>query len=173
MAKVSAANAAPEKKSKHEKLYSDSPSIKKDKEGKTAISKPSEADAENMGTEGNDIPGAGDGMPVKVKEMHDRHKKEMSDITSVMKARSKTCTSVTLKKLTRLLPRAKKCRLKPKKLLKKGPRKLDDYQNTAQIVQKKYNVIVSGGAIQGPAATLQDHIETVGTFILTVLPQLL
>lgn len=64
---------------KSDKLYKDSPSIKKDKAGSPGISRPSEADGENMGVEGNPQEGAGDGMPVKVKEMHDRHQKEMKD----------------------------------------------------------------------------------------------
>lgn len=71
---------------KSEKLYADSPSIKKDEKGKTGIKKPSEgiagptkADGEDMGVDGNPQEGAGDGLPIKVEEMHDRHQKEMKD----------------------------------------------------------------------------------------------
>lgn len=66
--------------SKHDKLYKDSPKIEKNDDGKPGIKKPTPADAENMGTEGNDSPGAGDGMPVQVEEMHGRHEKEMKDM---------------------------------------------------------------------------------------------
>lgn len=65
--------------SKSEKLYKDSPAITKDQDGKPGVTKPTKADGENMGIEGNDIEGAGDGMPVKTQEMHDRHQKEMKD----------------------------------------------------------------------------------------------
>lgn len=36
---------------------------------------------------------------------------------------------------------------------------------TRQSIYKKVNAIVAGGAVQGPAATLQDHFETMGTFV--------
>lgn len=54
--------------------------MERDGEGKTSIKKPSKADGENMGIEGHDMPGAGDGMPVQVEEMHDRHMTEMKDM---------------------------------------------------------------------------------------------
>lgn len=67
--------------SKSGKLYSDSPSLKRDKEsGSVGVSKPSEADGENMGTEGSPLPGGGEGMPVQVEQMHGRHEKEMKDM---------------------------------------------------------------------------------------------
>lgn len=73
--------------SKSSKLYSDSPSLKRDEEsGKVGVEKPSEADGENMGTEGNAIPGSGGEMPVggeehkakmdEVKELYKRHEEE-------------------------------------------------------------------------------------------------
>jgi hypothetical protein len=66
---------------KSEKLYKDSPRVERDKEsGEVGITRPSEADAEDMGIDGNPLPGGGDGMPVQVEQMHDRHKKEMSDM---------------------------------------------------------------------------------------------
>lgn len=70
---------------KSAKLYGDSPSLKRDKEsGAVGVKKPSEADAQDMGTEGNPLPGGGDGMPVAVgqamEDMHGRHDKEMKDM---------------------------------------------------------------------------------------------
>lgn len=66
---------------KSDKLYSDSPSLKRDKDsGEVGIKKPSEADAQNMGIEGSELPGAGDGMPVQVEQMHGRHEKEFKDM---------------------------------------------------------------------------------------------
>ena len=73
------------KLAKHSKLYKDSPSIEKDDDGKPGIKRPSKADAESMGTEGNPLEGAGDGMPVGPDEnedmanMHDRHARELKD----------------------------------------------------------------------------------------------
>lgn len=74
--------------SKSERLYKDSPALKRDEEsGKVGVEKPSEADGENMGTEGNPIPGSDGKMPVdgehkanmdEVKATHDRHEKEQS-----------------------------------------------------------------------------------------------
>lgn len=66
--------------SKSSKLYKDSPTVDRDEEGTVGIKKPSKADAEDEGLEGNPLPGAGDGMPVQVEEMHKRHIKEMSDM---------------------------------------------------------------------------------------------
>jgi hypothetical protein len=68
--------------SKHDKLYSKSPSVKKDENGKPGVHKPSKADGESMGTEGNPLPGGGDGMPVQAHqhEMNDRHHKEMKSM---------------------------------------------------------------------------------------------
>lgn len=66
---------------KSDKMYKDTPSIKKDGDGKAAIKKPSDADKENMGLSGSPLPdsGSNDGMPIQVGEMHDRHQKEMKD----------------------------------------------------------------------------------------------
>ena len=65
---------------KSSKLYKDSPTIEKDGEGRASIKKPSKADGEDMGTQGNPQEGAGDGVPVQTKEMHDRHMQEMKDM---------------------------------------------------------------------------------------------
>lgn len=35
-----------------------------------------------------------------------------------------------------------------------------------QYISKKFNAIVSGGLVTGPAATLQEHIQTYGSFVL-------
>lgn len=83
---------------KSEKLYKDSPSLKRDEEsGKVGVEKPSKADGENMGTEGNAIPGSSGEMPVgpehhkaelhsilkrheeEQKSMHDRHEKDIKE----------------------------------------------------------------------------------------------
>lgn len=67
--------------SKSGKLYSDSPSLKRDdKSGAVGVKKPSEADGENMGVEGAPLEGAGDGMPVQAEQMHKRHETEMKDM---------------------------------------------------------------------------------------------
>lgn len=66
---------------KSDKLYSDSPRFKRDKDsGKVGIEKPSEADAQDMGVKGNPLEGAGDGLPVKAEAMQGRHEKEMKDM---------------------------------------------------------------------------------------------
>lgn len=67
------------------RLYNDSPSLKRDKDsGSVSVKKPSEADAQDMGIEGNELEGGGDGMPVEVhqavSDMHGRHEKEMKDM---------------------------------------------------------------------------------------------
>lgn len=78
--------------SKSKKMYKDSPSIEKNEDGKPGIKKPSKADGQDMGTEGNPLEGAGDGMPVdphqaeraelskrhveEIKDMHKRHEKD-------------------------------------------------------------------------------------------------
>lgn len=78
--------------SKSKKMYKDSPSIKKGEGGKPEIKKPSKADSEDMGVEGNPLEGAGDGVPVdpkaaernelsmrhveEIKDMHKRHEKD-------------------------------------------------------------------------------------------------
>lgn len=78
--------------SKSKRMYKDSPSIKKNEDGKPGIKKPTPADGENMGTEGNSLEGAGDGVPVdphqaerselskrhveEIKDMHKRHEKD-------------------------------------------------------------------------------------------------
>lgn len=66
--------------SKSDRLYKDSPKVERKDSGDVGISRPSDADAEGMGTEGSPLPGGGDGMPVAVEQMHDRHQKEMGDM---------------------------------------------------------------------------------------------
>lgn len=66
---------------KSDRLYKDSPALKRDKEsGEVGIHKPSAADSENMGTSGSPLPGGGEEMPVQVEQMHGRHEKEMKDM---------------------------------------------------------------------------------------------
>lgn len=65
---------------KSDRMYAKSPKMERGEDGKMGIKKPSKADGENMGIEGNEAPGAGDGMPVQTKEMHDRHMTEMKDM---------------------------------------------------------------------------------------------
>lgn len=38
---------------------------------------------------------------------------------------------------------------------------------TNQEIYRKQNVIISGGVVVAPAATMEQHIETIGTFVLT------
>lgn len=66
--------------SKSDKLYSKSPKIEKDSEGKPGIKKPTEADAEDMGIGGDDVEGNQTQMPVQVEQMHGRHSKEAKDM---------------------------------------------------------------------------------------------
>lgn len=70
---------------KSDKLYSESPSIARDEDGSVGIKKPTKADAENMGIEGNPLEGAGDGMPVdphqeERTEARKRHLQELKDM---------------------------------------------------------------------------------------------
>jgi hypothetical protein len=71
--------------SKSKKMYKDSPSIEKNEDGKPGIKKPTKADGEDMGTEGNPLEGAGDGVPVdphaaERAEMGDKHLQEHKDM---------------------------------------------------------------------------------------------
>ncbi len=70
--------------SKSSKLYSDSPSIKKDAEGGVGIQRPSEATSEDLGLSGNPLPGAGEKMPIdiheKMQDMVERHAAELKDL---------------------------------------------------------------------------------------------
>lgn len=68
---------------KSSKLYNKSPTISRDEDGKTGISRPTTADGENMGTEGNPLPGSGEEMPIHIKQfkdMHERHLQEAKDM---------------------------------------------------------------------------------------------
>ncbi len=69
---------------KSDKLYSQSPSVKKDANGKPGISKPTPAAADSMGLAGNPLPTDGTGdMPIHIKQiadMHERHVTELKDM---------------------------------------------------------------------------------------------
>ena len=67
---------------KSEKLYKDSPTMKRGEDGHMGVHKPKEADKEDMGLAGGEIEGAGNGMPVhaKMAEMHKRHHEEMKSM---------------------------------------------------------------------------------------------
>lgn len=64
---------------KSARLYKDSPSIKKDENGKPGIQKPTQADAEDMG-----IADSASEMPVNIhqsmSEMLERHSNELKDM---------------------------------------------------------------------------------------------
>lgn len=68
---------------KSDKLYSKSPSLKKDKEsGDVSVEKPKPADAEDAGLAGDNEDGDPAQMPIseeKVDDMQKRHMKEMKD----------------------------------------------------------------------------------------------
>lgn len=74
--------------SKSEKLYKDSPRVERDeKSGEVGITRPSEADKQDMGLSGNPLEGAGDGMKVdvqheheKMQDMLERHQAELKDM---------------------------------------------------------------------------------------------
>lgn len=70
---------------KSDKLYSKSPSIKKDADGKAGISKPSEADAEDMGIGGDDAEGNQTQMPVDVQQVGDTQKRHMTEMKDMHK----------------------------------------------------------------------------------------
>lgn len=69
---------------KSDKMYSKSPKIEKDSEGKVGIKKPTEANAEDMGVSGNPLPGSDGKMPIEIHEktqdMVERHAAEISDL---------------------------------------------------------------------------------------------
>lgn len=69
----------------HKKLYDKSPSIKKDEDGKPGIQKPTKATGEDIGTEGNPLPGSDGKMPIDThqaehEELAKRHVKELEDM---------------------------------------------------------------------------------------------
>lgn len=69
---------------KSSKLYSDSPALKKDSDGKVGIEKPSQATATDIGTGGSPLPGTPGEMPVQAhqehQEMVERHSSELKDL---------------------------------------------------------------------------------------------
>lgn len=69
---------------KSDKLYSHSPSVKKDADGKAKLDKPSKTMMDSTGLGGNPLPpdGAAE-MPLHVKQyadMHERHHTELKDM---------------------------------------------------------------------------------------------
>lgn len=79
---------------KHNRLYKDSPKVERDEDGKPTVKRntgPTKADGEDMGTEGNPIPGSDGKMPINngegddegksapEKEMYDRHHREIKE----------------------------------------------------------------------------------------------
>lgn len=73
--------------SKSDKMYNKSPTINKDADGKPTkgISKPTQADAVDMGVAGDNAAGDPSEMPVDVKNMDDmnmRHATELKDMHS-------------------------------------------------------------------------------------------
>jgi hypothetical protein len=83
--------------SKHSKMYENSPKVSKDSEGKPGISKPDKATAESIGTEGNPLEGAGDGMPVdphqaERAEMGKKHLQEHKDMNKRQEAEHESMT---------------------------------------------------------------------------------
>lgn len=89
-------------------LYKDSPSLKRDKDsGKMGVSKPSQADAENMGLAGGPMPGTPGEMPVAlhgaVVDMHDRHEVERKDMHKRHEDEVKDMHKRHLKEVSKLL----------------------------------------------------------------------
>lgn len=75
---------------KSDRMYSKSPKIEKDKDGKPGIKKPKGDEADQAGTEGagSALEGAGNGTPVDVKQqevmsMHQRHEEEQKALHEV------------------------------------------------------------------------------------------
>lgn len=63
---------------KSERLYKDSPSIKRKESGEVGVEKPSDADSEDMGLEGEgDTPGSAHEMPVKTEQLHAHERREV------------------------------------------------------------------------------------------------
>lgn len=78
---------------KSDKMYSSSPSIKKDAEGKPGIQKPTPAATDDAGLSGNPLPGSEGEMPIHIKQindMHERHGQEMKDMHKRHEAEHKT-----------------------------------------------------------------------------------
>lgn len=71
------------KLAKHDKLYNKSPTVKKDADGKPGVHKPSHATGEDIQTEGNPVPGAGDGMPIQEKQLHEMHERHHKEVKSM------------------------------------------------------------------------------------------
>lgn len=68
---------------KSDKMYKNSPTVKRDESGKVGIKRPSEADGEDMGTAGDNVAGDQGSMPIdaeQVEQTHDRHQTEMKDM---------------------------------------------------------------------------------------------
>ena len=69
---------------KSDRMYANSPSVKKGEDGKPGIHKPTKASAVDAGNAGNPLPQDTEGeMPVHVKQykdMHERHILEMKDM---------------------------------------------------------------------------------------------
>lgn len=75
---------------KSDKLYKDSPEIKKGDDGKPGVHKPSKATSENIGTGGNPLPTDGEGeMPVQVKQTHDMHERHIQEMKDMHKRHQK------------------------------------------------------------------------------------
>lgn len=72
---------------KSDKMYSKSPKIEKNKDGKPGITRPKPADEEATETGGATLEGAGDGMPLDIHEkerssMQKRHEEELVSMHS-------------------------------------------------------------------------------------------
>lgn len=70
---------------KAQKLYEKSPSLKRNEDGDMEVHKPTEADGQDMGTEGSPLPGSDGKMPIEAhqaerKSMHKRHEEELKDM---------------------------------------------------------------------------------------------
>lgn len=64
---------------KSDTLYKDSPALKRDDKGKVGVEKPSEADGENMGIEGNPLPGSEGKMPIQASERREMKHKHVTE----------------------------------------------------------------------------------------------
>lgn len=71
---------------KSEKLYKDSPTVKKDDKGKPGISKPKPKDKDATETGGAPLEGSQEGMPIDIHEqehasMYKRHQEELASMS--------------------------------------------------------------------------------------------
>jgi len=80
---------------KSSRMYSQSPTIKRDDEGKTGISKPEPETKENMGLAGGALPGASEEQPIHIKQFKDMHERHLTELKDMQKRHQKEHEKLT------------------------------------------------------------------------------